>query len=103
MQPFLRIQVGRPDGVRSPKVRAFRCSRCVQVSSFVAHGAFDQNRLLSFKPQLKKKCIYWIEVDEGDNCAGSIRVIKRASDDKEFTHYRIHINRNHEPAVQFVT
>jgi hypothetical protein len=35
--------------------------------------------------------------------AGSIRVIKRATADKEFTHYRMHINRNHVPAVQFVS
>jgi len=73
------------------------------VSAFVAHGPFDQNRLRSLHPLLKKKSIDWIEVDEGDNRAGSIRVIKRAPDDKEFTQYRMHINRNHEPAVQFVT
>ena len=73
------------------------------VSTFVAHGPIDRNRLRSFQALLKKKSIDWIEVDEGDNRAGSIRVIRRAVDDKEFTQYRMHINRNHESAVQFVT
>jgi hypothetical protein len=73
------------------------------VASFVAHGPMDQGSLRSFQPLLKKKGIDWIEVDAGDKRAGSIRVIKRAPNDEEFTQYRMHINRNHEPAVQFVT
>ncbi len=35
--------------------------------------------------------------------AGSIRVIKRPSDEKEATQYRMHVNRNHQPPVQFTT
>ena len=73
------------------------------VSAFVAHGPIDVSKLRSFEPLLKKKNIDWIEVDEGDNRAGSIRVVKRAAENKDFKHYRMHINRNHGPAVQFVT
>ncbi|MCC6320812.1 MAG: ImmA/IrrE family metallo-endopeptidase [Phycisphaerales bacterium] len=34
---------------------------------------------------------------------GLIRVLKRGTSEKDPTQYRIHINRNHEPATQFVT
>lgn len=73
------------------------------VFAFKARGPIDQSQLQSFGYLLSKKSIGWLEVDEGDNRAGSIRLVKRATHDKEFSHYRMHINRNHEPAVQFVT
>lgn len=52
---------------------------------------------------MNKKGIEWCWVDAGDENAGSIHVLKRAANDKELTHYRMHINRNHTPAVQFGT
>ena len=42
-------------------------------------------------------------VDAGDRNAGSIGVVQRASNDKETTQYKIHINDNHAPAVKFAT
>lgn len=41
--------------------------------------------------------------DEGDLSAGRIRVLERALSETDATRYRIHINRNHKPPVQFTT
>ena len=73
------------------------------VASFFARGAIDENKLKSFAAVICKKNIEWSEADTGDQKAGSIRVIKRTSSAKEVTVYRIHMNRNHAPAVQFAT
>lgn len=73
------------------------------VASFFAHGPIDEKCLASFIPLLRKKCIEWYEVDAGDKKAGLIRVFKHTAKDKECRQYRIHINRNHSPAVQFTT
>ncbi len=73
------------------------------VASFHARGDIDELRLKSFMSLLKKKDIDWHWLDAGDQSAGAIRVVKRPSDQKEATQYRILINRNHGPAVQFVT
>lgn len=71
--------------------------------SFVAKGPIDNSKLQAFREKLGRKGIECIEVDAGDGRAGLIRVVKRALDDEDESHYRIHTNRNHEPAVQFVT
>ena len=73
------------------------------VASFFAVGAIDGPRIASFHPLLGRRNIEWCWVDAGDGRAGSIRVLQRARSDKEVTHYRMHINRNHPPAVQFTT
>lgn len=73
------------------------------VASFFARGEIDEIKLRSFEPLLRKKSIEWRWVDAGDQNAGSIRVVQRASTDNEVTQYRIHINRNHDPAVKFTT
>ncbi len=73
------------------------------VASFFAHGKIDEIKLRSFEPLLKKKSIEWVWFDAGDRKADSIGVVQRASKDKETTQYRIHINRNHAPAVKFAT
>jgi len=73
------------------------------VASFFAHGSIDEPRLGSFMSLTSKKRIAWCWVDAGDQKAGSIRVLKRASTDKEATQYQMHINRNHDVAVQFTT
>lgn len=73
------------------------------VSSFVARGAIDESALQAFQPLLGKKNIDLGWVDAGDRNAGLIRVVRRATNEKEATQYRIHINRNHDSAVKFTT
>jgi len=73
------------------------------VASFFATGQVDQSKLKSFELLLRKKNIDWCWVDAGDLKAGSIRVVQRASNNKEHSRYRIHINKNHGTAVQFAT
>src|SRR5271165_3771723 len=64
------------------------------VSSFFAHGAIDEERLGSFMPLMSRKNIEWRWFDGGDQRAGSIRVVKRASTPEETTQYRMLVNRN---------
>lgn len=73
------------------------------VFSFYARGPVDAGRIASFAEPLRKKNIDWCWVDAGDQRAGSIRVIKRPAKDEEATEYRICVNRNHQPPVQFTT
>ena len=42
-------------------------------------------------------------MDAGDNSAGSIRLTRRSSDGKDRNRYRLSVNANHPPAVQFTT
>ena len=72
------------------------------VWSFYAKGPIDAQTVASFELPLRRKHIELIWGDYGDQNAGSIRVISRASE-KEPTQYRMHLNRNHQPAVQFTT
>jgi hypothetical protein len=73
------------------------------VSSFVARGSINESAVQAFQPLLKKKNIDLGWVDAGDRSAGLVRVVRRAANDKEATHYRIQINRNHEAPVKFTT
>lgn len=73
------------------------------VASFFAIGSIDDNRLASFIPLLNRKYIEWRWVDAGDQNAGSIRILKHGSTVKDATSYRMHINRNHSPSIQFAT
>ena len=73
------------------------------VKSFLATGSIDESKLREFRAMLKRRDIDWLFVDAGDRNAGLIQVVKRAANDNETTSYRIYIDRNHEPAVQFVT
>jgi hypothetical protein len=73
------------------------------VSSFFASGKINEMGMASFKPLIEKKNIEWHIMDAGDQKAGSIRVIQRARTKKETTYYRMLINRNHQPPVQFAT
>jgi len=73
------------------------------VASFPARGDIEEAELKSFELLLRKKNIDCISVDVGDKKAGLIYVLQRASDEKKATQYRIHINRNHKPAVKFTT
>lgn len=71
--------------------------------TFVAKGEISEARIHEFEPVLARKNIDCLWVDAGDHSAGQIRVVKRATSDKDSNRYRIHVNRNHEPAVQFNT
>jgi hypothetical protein len=73
------------------------------VAAFFAQGSMDAGRLASFDPFTRRKNIEWRWVDSGDQNAGWIRVLSRHSDEKYSTQYRMYINRNHSPAVQFTT
>lgn len=73
------------------------------VTAFFAQGAIDGGRIQSFIPLVNKKNVEWAWIDAGDQKAGSIRVIKRATEEKESTLYRMQVNRNHAPAIQFTT
>ena len=73
------------------------------VSSFFAQGPIDNARWATFNPLLSKRWIEWVYVDAGDQKAGSIQAVRRPTKDTEQTWYRIHINRNHPVATQFVT
>jgi hypothetical protein len=73
------------------------------VWSFYAQGPIDAERIGSFREPLRKKNIEWIWVDGGDSKAGSICIVRRETDQEEARRYRVCINRNHQPAVQFTT
>lgn len=73
------------------------------LSCFFAHGPIDQGRIGSFMELMSRKCIDCRMVDAGDGRAGSIRVVQRATKAKEPTLYKMLLNRNHAPAVQFTT
>ena len=73
------------------------------VASFFAHGPINEKSITSFIPLMSNKKIEWCWVDAGDKRAGAIRVIRRATEEKEVTQYRMFINRNHSPVVQFAT
>jgi hypothetical protein len=72
------------------------------VASFVATGSITEEKVGSFIERLKRKQIEWEWVDAGDQRAGSIWVRVPASD-KVAGCYRMRVNRNHAPAVQFAT
>lgn len=73
------------------------------VASFYATGTIETASLGGFAVLIAKRNIEWCSVDAGDQRAGSIRVVWRSKDEKEPTHYRMHVNRNHAPPVQFAT
>lgn len=75
------------------------------VMAFYARGTIDAGKLALFKTSLPTKNIQWDDIDAGDNKAGSIRVTEYADpkDKNSRNMYRIGINRNHQPVVQFAT
>jgi hypothetical protein len=73
------------------------------VASFFAHGPIGETEIASFRRRTGKKHIIWEDLDAGDGKAGSIRCIRKASDDDEPNIYGMQINKNHPPATQFAT
>lgn len=75
----------------------------VGISAFAATGAIDRMALARFAQLIAKKNIAWNKVDAGDRKAGSIELVKRPEKPGEASSYRMNINKNHEPNVQFAT
>ncbi len=73
------------------------------VRSFYAQGPIDDKRVDAFRSLLSSKKIYSELSDEGDNRAGSIELVRRPKDPKDYSEYGMFLNRNHKPPVQFVT
>lgn len=73
------------------------------VFSFYAQGPVDAQRVAYLAEPLRRKNIDCCLLDTGDQRAGSIRVLTRAANDKAATTYRLCVNRNHDPPVQFTT
>ena len=73
------------------------------VASFFARGPVDAQTMASFAPRLGRQEIQVTWIDAGDRSAGSIRLVKRATTKKGRNQYRLALNGNHAPAVQFTT
>ncbi len=73
------------------------------VNAFAAAGTMTTERMSGFVALLALKNIVCQWVDAGDGKAGAIRVTERPADPKAAVKYRVSINKNHMPAVQFAT
>ena len=73
------------------------------ISAFEASGVIDQARLHRFASLTGKKHIVWNRVNLGDRMAGSIGLLERAAKPGEASKYRMKVNQNHNPNVQFAT
>lgn len=68
--------------------------------SFAARGNIDLGDLDLFKDKLQRKNIEVFEYDAGDQNAGYIRVVRRSDTEKEYSAFKMGINRNHNPPAQ---
>jgi len=73
------------------------------VAAFYATGVIDEAKMCSFRSKMTNKNIGWELFDGGDNRAGAITVTHRPTGEKDKSHYRIDLNKNHSVAVQFAT
>jgi len=73
------------------------------VACFTAEGAMEEGHIDWFVRLMSRKHIRCEMIDAGDGGAGAIRIVKRPADPKEKTLYRMLVNRNHKPPVQFAT
>jgi hypothetical protein len=73
------------------------------VRSFYAEGPVEDKRIDAFRSLMANRNIYSVMTDEGDNRAGSIRVLSRPKEPKDYSEYQMFLNRNHKPPVQLVT
>ncbi|WP_139313420.1 ImmA/IrrE family metallo-endopeptidase [Rhodoferax antarcticus] len=73
------------------------------VSAFEAAGVIDQTALDRFAALIEKKDIFWKYVDMGDLKAGSIARLTRTALPGEKSAYKMRMNQNHNPNVQFAT
>ncbi len=73
------------------------------VNAFAATGTMTAERMSRFVALLARKNIVSQWVDAGDGKAGAIQVSERPADPKAAVKYKVSINKNHAPAVQFAT
>lgn len=73
------------------------------VRSFYAEGPIGSERIEAFRSLMATRRIYSVLTDEGDRRAGSICMVARPKEPKDYSQYQMWLNRNHEPPVQFVT
>jgi hypothetical protein len=73
------------------------------VAAFSAAGAITQAAIERFAERILKKNIACNMVDAGDRHAGSIQLVQRALAPAVVSSYRLSINKNHGPNVQFAT
>jgi len=73
------------------------------VACFFAKGPIDQKSIFTFIELMGRKHVECLMVDSGDGSAGSIEVVRRAAKAEEKAFYRMLLNRNHIPAIQFAT
>ena len=71
--------------------------------AFPVLGDLSNSAIVQLNGRLEHVCIHVQECDAGDRLAGYIRLAQRATSDKEHAHYVLLMNRNHAPAVRFVT
>ena len=73
------------------------------VKTFFARGAITAQQLQKMQRLITKKNIAWCFMDAGDLNAGSISLVLRATKNKTANQYRMYMNQNHAPAIQFAT
>jgi hypothetical protein len=73
------------------------------VRSFYAQGPMNRESIERFCFKMAGKHIHADMIDTGDQRAGSIRLLARPADPKDYSRYKMFINRNHAAPVQFVT
>ena len=73
------------------------------ISAFAATGTIAPIALEHFAVLLNRKNIAWNKVDAGDRAAGSIQLVRRSAKRDEPSSYRMNVNKNHDPNVQFAT
>jgi hypothetical protein len=73
--------------------------------AFYARGKINKERMLKFKTRLATKSIQCVFIDQGDGNAGKIacKGTVTTTRGKEVRCYRMALNKNHSPAVQFAT
>ena len=73
------------------------------VIAFAATGDIDQPALARYERYLAKKRITWTKLDAGDRNAGSIQLVMRPAKSSDPSSYKMGVNKNHDPNVQFST
>ena len=73
------------------------------VASFLSSGPVATTVFPVFIDRLRRKRIEWCWDDAGDRSAGAITCVARNIDGKERNAYRVFVNKNHSPVVQFTT
>jgi hypothetical protein len=73
------------------------------VASFWSSGPIVTTEFPTFIELLRRRRIEWCWVDAGDRSAGMIRRLATNVDGNGANSYRVIVNRNHSPAVQFTT